>query len=193
MIPIITPTEVKYDLIYIDPPWSYNKKVGQGVADEIYSTMDLEKIKLLPINETLKDNSVVYMWATFPMLNEAFEVIQAWGLEYVTVGFNWIKLNDNGKPFFGIGHHTKSNGEICLLLRKGVGLKILDNTISQVIMTKKEKHSKKPRICYSHLERLYGNVERIEMFARHRREGWDVFGDQLPKDTQSLLHNLNQK
>lgn len=177
----------KYDLIYTDPAWSYNKKVGQGIADDIYNTMDLEDIKKLPVFEMLKDNAVVYMWATFPMLKEAFEVIKAWGLEYVTVGFNWIKLNDNGTPFFGIGHHTKSNGEICLLLRKGNGLKVRDNTISQVIMTKKDKHSKKPSVCYTYLERLYGDISRIEMFARHKRQGWDTWGNQVPKETQVIL------
>jgi len=89
----------KYDLIYTDPAWSYNKKVGQGIADDIYQTMPLEDIKKLPINEMLKENAVVWMWVTFPMLKEAFEVVTAWNLEYITVGFNWIKLNDNGTPF----------------------------------------------------------------------------------------------
>lgn len=183
----------KYDLIYTDPAWSYNKKVGQGIADDQYNTMELCEIKKLPVNELLKDDGVVFMWITFPMMKEAFEVIESWSLKYVTVGFNWIKLNDNGKPFFGIGHHTKSNGEICLLLRKGEGLKVLDHTISQVIMTKKDRHSKKPYLCYTLLERLYGDVDKLEMFARHRREGWDVWGNQVPKEEQKLLNNVEEK
>ena len=181
-----------YDLIYTDPAWSYNKKIGQGIADDQYDTMDLEEIKSLPINNMLKDDAVVYMWAVFPMLKEAFEVIEAWGLEYVTVGFNWIKLNDNGSAFFGIGHHTKSNGEICLLLRKGKGLQVKDNTISQVILNKKDTHSKKPSVCYSYLERLYPNTDKIEMFARHKREGWDTWGNQVPKEEQKILQLKGQ-
>lgn len=177
----------EYDLIYTDPAWSYDKKVGQGIADDQYDTMALDDIKALPVNEMLKKDAVVYMWAVFPMLKEAFEVIKAWDLEYVTVGFNWIKLNDNGTPFFGIGHHTKSNGEICLLLRKGKGLEVKDHTISQVIMTKKDKHSKKPYVCYTYLERMYGNIERIEMFARNKRQGWDTWGNQVPKECQNIL------
>ena len=178
----------KYDLIYTDPAWSYEKKVGQGVADKQYQTMSLEDIKALPINDMLKKNGMVWCWVTFPMLlKEIPDVIKAWGLEYVTVGFNWIKLNDNGRPFFGIGHHTKSNGEMCLILRKGKGLKVLDNSISQVILTKKDRHSKKPHKCYTLLERLYGEVDRIEMFARHRREGWDTWGNQVPKEQQNKL------
>lgn len=190
---IIMPIPLKkYDLVYIDPPWSYNKKVGEGIADDIYQTMELEEIKSLPIYNLLKENGVVYMWATFPMLKEAFEVINAWNLDYVTVGFNWVKLNDNWTPWFGIGHHTKSNGEICLLLRKGKGLIIQDNTISQMIMTKKDSHSKKPYICYAHLERLYGDIDKIELFARHKRAGWDVWGMEAPKDTQLLLSSANR-
>lgn len=181
-------TNKKYDLIYIDPPWSYEKKVGQGVADKIYNTMELLEILKLPIKDLLKDNGVCWCWVTFPMLlKEIPKVIDCWGLDYVTVGFNWIKLNDNGRPFFGIGHHTKSNGEICLILRKGKGLKVLDNTISQVIMTKKDRHSRKPHICYTKLENLYGSVDRLEMFARDKREGWDAWGNQVPKLEQKII------
>jgi len=177
----------KYDLIYTDPAWSYNKKVGQGIADDQYSTMSLEDIKALPVNDLLNNDGVVYMWVTFPMLREAFEVINTWDLEYVTVGFNWIKLNDNGTPFFGIGHHTKSNGEICVICRKGKGLKVQDNSISQVILNKKDTHSKKPHKVYSLLERLYPNASKLEMFARHKRQGWDTWGNQVPKETQKIF------
>jgi len=98
------------------------------------------------------------------------------------------EIEINGSAFFGIGHHTKSNGEICIILKKGKGLKVLDNTISQIIMTKKEKHSSKPHVCYTKLEKLYGNkIKKLEMFARHKREGWDVFGNETPKFTQMIL------
>ena len=117
---------MKYDLIYTDPAWDYECKIGQGVAIEQYKTMSIEDIKKLPMKDLLNDNGLVYCWVTFPMLlKEIPDVIKAWDLEYVTVGFNWIKINDDGTPFFGIGHHTKSNGEICLILRKGKGLKVL--------------------------------------------------------------------
>lgn len=182
-----SPLLKQYDLIYTDPAWSYNKKVGQGIADDQYSTMCLEDIGKLPVNQLLKDDGVVYMWITFPFLNMIEYICDYWGLEYVTVGFNWIKLNDDGTPFFGIGHHTKSNGEVCVILRKGKGLKVQDNSISQVIMTKKDKHSKKPHICYSHIERLYPDASKLEMFARHRREGWNVWGNQAPKEQQNKL------
>lgn len=178
---------MKYSLVLADPPWSYDKKVGQGVADDIYQTMPLEAIKALPVGDMGEENAVLLMWATFPMLQEAFEVLEAWGYTYKTVAFNWIKLNKSGTPFFGIGHYTKSNAEICLLAVKGKGLPVLDNTISQVVMTVREEHSRKPAKIYTLIERLYGDVPRIELFARHKRQGWEAWGNQVPKETQKLM------
>lgn len=177
----------KYKIIYADPPWSYDRKVGQGVASEQYETMNIEDIKNLPIKEISDDNCALFMWATFPKLNEATEVIKSWGFTLKTVAFNWIKLNDNGTPFFGIGFYTKSNGEICILATKGKTLSVLDNTISQVVMTKKSRHSSKPPIIYGLIERLFGDLPRIELFARTRREGWDAWGNEVPKEEQKLL------
>jgi len=63
----------------------------------------------------------------------------------------------------------------------------MDNTISQIVMSKRQEHSKKPHQIYSKIESLYGEIERIELFARHKRQGWDVWGNQVPKETQNLL------
>jgi len=177
----------KYKIIYADPAWSYNKKVGQGIADDIYQTMELEDIKRLPIKSLSEEDSVLFIWGTFPMLKECLEVIEAWGFTYKTCAFNWIKLNKNGTPFFGIGRYTKSNSEVCFLAIKGKGLDVKSNYISQVVMTTKDKHSKKPNRIYSLIEELYGDVERIELFARERRQGWDVWGNEAPNHTQALL------
>ena len=149
--------------------------------------MDIEDIKDLPIQNIADEDSVLFIWATFPKLDEALAVMKSWGFVLKTVAFNWIKLNDNGTPFFGIGFYTKSNGEICILATKGKTLKVLDNTISQVIMTKKSKHSSKPHIVYGLIEKLFGDLPRIELFARHKREGWDVWGNEAPNETQKLL------
>lgn len=177
----------KYKIIYADPPWSYDKKIGQGIADDQYLTMPLEDIKKLPINLLSESDSILFIWVTFPMLKEGIEVLESWGFKYITCAFNWIKLNDNGKPFFGIGHYTKSNSELCLLAKKGKGLIVKDNTISQIVMTKKSKHSQKPHEIYSKIEKLYGLTTKIELFARHKREGWDCWGNQVPKLEQRLL------
>lgn len=179
---------MKFKLILADPPWSYDKKVGQGIADDVYDTMPLQAIKDLPIGELAEENSVLLLWATFPMLQEAFEVLKAWGFTYKTVAFNWIKQNCDGTPFFGIGHYTKSNAEICLLAVKGKGLPVLDNRISQIVMSQRQEHSRKPARIYRLIERLYGQeATRIELFARERRIGWEAWGNEVPKEMQVTL------
>ena len=106
--------------------------------------------------------------------------MESWGFKYKTYGFNWIKLNKNGKPFFGIGHYTKSNSELCLIGIKGKGLMILDDTISQIIMTEKDKHSKKPDKIPELIIRLVGDKKmKGELFARKKRDGWEVYGDEV--------------
>lgn len=106
----------KYQIIYADPPWSYfNGGVPETGVDVQYQTMKLSDIKVLPISEISDNPSILFLWATFPQLREALEVINAWGFQYKTLGFSWLKINKDGSPFFGIGYYTKSNQEVCLL------------------------------------------------------------------------------
>lgn len=170
------------DIIYADPPWSYNRNVGEGIASEEYKTMSLEDIKdyLNTMKITPKKDSILFLWVTFPLLKEGLEVMDAWGFTYKTCGFNWIKLNKNKTPFFGIGHYTKSNSELCLIGIKGKGLMILDNTISQIVMTEKDKHSAKPDIVPELIVKLVGDKKmKGELFGRKKRDGWIVYGDEV--------------
>jgi len=183
----------KYQIIYADPPWKYRqgKSMGtnfQGAADRHYSCMDYKDICKLPISEITDSECILFLWATFPMLREALEVIRAWGFEYKTIGFNWIKFNKDKSPFFGVGYYTKSNGEICLLATKGNPHKFVkDNTISQIIFSGKIGHSRKPPIIRQKIVQLVGDLPRIELFARPPKnrlfedesyKGWDVWGNE---------------
>ena len=95
----------KYSIIYADPPWRYEMKKGQGVAENHFSTMGIEEICSLPVQEICDKNCVLFLWVTFPQLSEAFRVIKEWGFQYKTVAFVWIKLNRSGKGyFFGLGY-----------------------------------------------------------------------------------------
>jgi len=176
------PITKKYEIIYADPAWEYNRKVGEGIAEEQYRLSGLEEMKKIPINFISEKDAVIFMWVTFPMLEQGLELMKSWGFEYRTCAFNWIKLNKNGKPFFGIGYYTKSNSEICLLGVKGKGLTVLDNTISQIIMTEKDIHSKKPEEVRNLIVQLFGDRKRIELFARKKVEGWDSWGNELKKE-----------
>ncbi len=181
---------MKYQIIYADPPWSYqNGGVPQGGVDAEYPTMTLEAIKSLPINEISASDSVLFLWATFPQLQEALEVIKAWGFEYKTLGFSWIKTNKNGTPFFGIGYYAKSNCEVCLMAVKGNPHPLVkSNKVSSVIMHPKTKHSRKPDLVRNKIVELFGDLPRIELFARNTGQkdlfntnpldGWDTFGNE---------------
>ena len=124
------------------------------------------------------------MWATFPQLQEALEVIKAWGFTYKTLGFSWIKTNkNNGEPFFGIGYYAKSNCEVCLMATKGKAHSLVkSNKVSSVLIHKRTKHSKKPDIVAEKIVELFGDIPRIELFARDKKEGWDVFGNEVESD-----------
>lgn len=169
----------KYGIIYADPPWEYRNMGNiQATAASQYSTMKQEDIEALPVKAIADENSILFLWATFPKLQEALNTIKAWGFEYKTIGFNWVKLNiRNDKPFFGVGWYTKSNAEVCLIGVRGKSPKA-SNSVSSIIIEHREEHSKKPDIVRDRIVEFCGDLPRIELFARQQVEGWDVWGNE---------------
>lgn len=183
----------KYSIIYADPPWHYRtySKKGKGrSADNHYPTMDIEDIKALPIREIAAKDCALFMWLTFPCMKEALEVIQAWGFEYKTVAFVWIKQNRKSDSlFWGMGYWTRANAELCVLATKGHP-KRANTGVHQVIVTHIEEHSKKTNEARERIVRLMGALPRIELFARQRPEGWDVWGNEV-ESSIDLLNSSN--
>lgn len=179
----ILPTKKRYNIVYADPPWRYSGQgssawMGRG-AKKHYPTMDLEEIKSLKIPSS--DDSVLFLWVVFPLLKEGLEVLDAWGFKYKTVAFVWIKLNKKNKePFCGMGAWTRSNSEICLLGTKGKIARI-SARVRQVIISERREHSRKPDEVRDRIVELMGNRSRIELFARQKNEGWDVWGNEVDK------------
>ena len=87
----------KYGIIYADPPWHYNQKNLSGAAEHHYRTMSIEEICKLKVAEVADQHCVLFLWATFPQLPEALKVIKAWGFQYKTVAFVWLKQNKSKK------------------------------------------------------------------------------------------------
>lgn len=172
----------KHQVIYADPPWTYKvwSKKGEGrTASSHYDVMDLEDIKALPVADLADDNCVLFMWATYPNLREAFEVIDAWGFTYKTVAFTWVKKNKiKDSWFWGMGYWTRANAEICLLATKG-NPKRQSSAVHQVVDAKIMKHSQKPDEVRSRIVELCGDVPRIELFARQTAQGWASWGNEL--------------
>lgn len=168
----------KYSVIYADPPWAYRDKNPQGAAARHYQTMTLEQIKNLRVSDIAEDDCFLFLWATFPNLPEALEVMKAWGFKYKTLGFSWIKTNPRaGTPFFGIGHYTKSNCEVCLLGVRGKP-KVMDNTVSSVIIAPRGVHSRKPADARIRIEKLAGGGDsRRSSYSHARRSRAGTYGE----------------
>ena len=172
----------KYGVIYADPPWRYRVWNGKGRIEKHYPTMELEDIMALPVRELADKDCALFLWATLPMLREALQVIKAWGFEYKTTAFVWVKLNRHRDGiFWGMGYWTRANAEICLLATKGHPRRQARN-IHQVIISHVEEHSKKPEEARRRIEALLGDVPRIELFARRTTPGWDVWGNEVESD-----------
>ena len=115
------------------------------------------------------------------MLPEAFEIINAWGFIYKTVGFTWVKTNKQNNFWCGMGYWTHCNPEICLLATKG-HIKRVSKSVKELIISPRRKHSQKPDEVRNRIVQLVGNLPRIELFAREKAEGWDVWGDEVKSD-----------
>ena len=182
-------TDKKYNIIYADPPWEYKLSGGiknsRGMAKQHYQTMSTQDISKLPIRKLCTDNAVIFMWATFPNIAEAIKLMQAWGFNYKTAAFVWIKKNKNGSNFWGMGAWTRANAEICIIATKGKP-KRESKSVHQVIFSRIEEHSKKPDETRDRIVKLCGDVPRIELFARQSAEGWDCWGLEAPDDKKNI-------
>lgn len=182
------PKDKKYSVIYADPPWAYRQSgvstKSRGNAAKHYQTMDTTQICALPVASICaEDRAACFLWATFPNVGEALKVMAAWGFLYKTAAFVWVKKNRrDGGNFWGMGTYTRANAEVCLL---GVtpGFKAAERVLShrahQIIEAPFEGHSKKPDEARDKIVALLGDVPCIELFARQRTDGWDVWGNEV--------------
>jgi len=171
----------KYSIIYADPPWNYRDigKAGKRGASYKYSTIEINELKKFPIDLMCEKNCALFLWVTMPQLQNAIDLIKAWNFKYKTCAFTWIKLNrKDKKPFIGMGHYTRANAELCLLAMRGK-LKRVSASVRSVIQSPICEHSKKPDEVRERIVNLFGDIPRIELFARQITEGWDCWGDEI--------------
>ena len=171
----------KYQIIYADPPWLYRDKASAGNrgASFKYDVQDHKWICGLPVENISDDNCVLFLWITMPQLPNVFEVIKEWGFVYKTCAFTCVKRNKLQPSWFmGMGNWTRANSELCLLATKGKPKRV-SAAVHSVVDTPIEKHSKKPDVVKDRIVQLCGDLPRIELFARQKTEGWDVWGNEL--------------
>ena len=177
----------KYNIIYADPPWQYKvwSKKGNGrSAESHYKTLGIKDIVNMKdfIKDISADDCVLFIWITYPCLKEAIQVIEEWGFTYKTCGFAWVKRNKKANSWFwGMGYWTRANSELCLIATKGK-IKRISRKVHQIIDTPIEEHSKKPAIVRDRIVELMGDLPKIELFAREKTDGWDVWGNEVNND-----------
>lgn len=171
----------KYNIIYADPPWSYNDKAlaGNRGACCKYPTQSKDWIDNLPVINIADDDCALFLWVTMPKLNECWQLIEKWGFVYKTVAFTWVKKSKKKDSWFwGMGRWTRANAELCLLATRG-NIKRISASVHSVIDTSIERHSKKPDIVRHKIVQLLGDLPRIELFAREPNVGWDIWGNEV--------------
>ncbi len=176
-----------YAVIYADPPWAFScwrrqPWSGRGDAHH-YSTMALNDIKALPVADIAAADCALFLWATSPMLPEALEVVAAWGFQYKTVAFAWAKTRRSGGWHVGMGYWTRANAEFCLLATRGNPRRVARD-VPSLVVAQVGRHSAKPPAVRNRIVRLMGDLPRIELFARERAPGWDVWGND---DVQEMI------
>jgi N6-adenosine-specific RNA methylase IME4 len=172
---------LSFDLLYVDAPWSfqlYSDKGQQKSPQAHYSCMSLDGIKALPVSHLAAPDCLLFMWATFPMLPEALEVMKAWCFTYKTGGA-WQKMTSGGKRAFGVGYRLRSSVEPFLI--GTIGNPKTSRAHRNSIAGPVREHSRKPEEAYRWLETYMPRARRAELFARERRAGWSSWGDQLGK------------
>lgn len=179
----------KFDILYADPPWHYNgkmqfdrssttreaidlsKNIFISSAAFKYPTLKLDELKTLPVQSIASDDSLLFLWATNPHLDQAIELGRAWGFEYRTVVFVWNKMVHNP------GKYNLSFCELCLLFKRGriPTPRGVRNT-RQLINAPRGAHSEKPEEAARNIELMFPHHKRIELFARTARPGWAAWG-----------------
>lgn len=177
-------TDKKYSIIYADPPWPYNESGSKAkVKDAHYKMMQLSEICALPIKRIQAEKCILFLWVTAPRLPMAFEVMRAWGFQYHSLGFDWLKISKAGTPIINPGYYTRQNNEFCLigvLKDKERRIKPLVHGIPVPILEQRREHSRKPDSVRENIVKICGDLPRIELFARQSVEGWDCWGNEAP-------------
>lgn len=188
-----------FDMIMADPPWlfkNYSMRGEEKNALAKYECQSLDWIEQLPVGELASENSLLWLWATNPMLPEAFEVMSEWGFKFKTAG-TWVKRTKYGKEAFGTGYVFRSSNEPILIGTKGkpkttrsvrstvssgfVDLEKQDCNFGFTIEAAVREHSRKPEEAFAAAEALMPDARRVEVFSRQKRDGWSVWGNETEK------------
>lgn len=191
-----------YSIIYADPPWSYSDTNCNGGIGRQYKTLTPEEIAAIPVARLAARDALLFLWGTYPKLPEVLDLISAWGFEYKSIAFQWVKTrgrheDGSDKAFLGLGRWTRGNTEPCLLGVRGKPT-CAGKDVSQLIFTHEDedellvspvtRHSAKPPETRPKIVRLAGDLPRLELFAREKDVAgkWDAWGNEVESDVRMV-------
>ena len=168
----------KYDVIVVDPPWPIKKLTHKARPNQVemdYDVMSLDEIRQLPIGKLAKESSWLFLWSIQKYLFESKSILEEWGFHHLATGV-WEKTygRSNGMPLYGF----RWNIEFILIGYKNKPeLWPKRKLIPLGFQAENIRHSQKPDKFYEMVEKL--GEKRIDVFARRKRDGWDVFGNEI--------------
>ena len=186
---------MKANVIYADPPWEYKgqtqhtglRGVSSGGAVSHYSQLTLDELKRLDVASAAADDCLLFMWSSSPHLDQAIELMYAWGFQYTTVAFVWDKQRVNP------GYYTMSQCELCLVGKRGkIPRPRGSRNVRQFISELRTEHSKKPDEARHRIEQMFPSQVKLELFARERAAGWLAWGDEVESDVELSFDQISK-
>lgn len=197
-----------FGAILADPPWAFQtwwsgrsnklpspkKKFSypSRATEPAYNVMREDELNALPVADLAADDCVLFLWTCWPVLEWSLRTVEAWGFEYKTCGFCWVKAHagqiemfqDDIDPHMTLGYWTRSNSEVCLLATRGKPKRTAAD-VKQAIIEPRREHSRKPDCVHDRIQRLVSGPY-LELFARQSRDGWTTWGNQATKFDKEL-------
>jgi N6-adenosine-specific RNA methylase IME4 len=177
----------QYDIIYADPPWDYkgqkqhNGAGGKdtGSAAKHYGTLKLSDLKRLAVASVAAEDCLLFMWSSSPHLDQAIDLMKAWGFKWATVGFVWDKQRVNP------GFYTMSQCELCLIGKRGkIPRPRGARNVRQLVSALRGAHSVKPDEVRNRIVAMFPTQSKLELFSRKKVDGWDAWGNEVDSDVQ---------
>lgn len=180
----------KYKVIYADPPWYFGsggvyQDSGRPVrkTSEQYLLTKTKELKNIPIQDICDKDALLFMWTTDQHLPDALELMKSWGFRYCTIAFYWVKKTNKGNNCYNVGCWTMKSVEMVLLGLHGKPMHFkIKRNVKQLVEAERKQHSQKPDEVRERIVDLVGDLPRIELFARQKRDGWDVWGNEVESD-----------
>lgn len=189
--------EGPFSTVLADPPWGWKSWSGQDLVPHRrkggspYKPVPLPILKSLPVADVCAKDAVLHMWVIDSHLEQAMELGRAWGFEFKTRGFDWVKMPDPRRawldghevkaPRMSFGKWVRKEGEISLIFTRGKPSRSPGGGgVRQTIFAERRGHSQKPEAQYERIQRLSAGPY-LELFGRTSRPGWTTWGDQVDK------------